>query len=115
MPRRDIDRWVIESLDWGTNVIWGFNTHGVPVRFRQDVVVNLLQFVAPDPIPPAHRGGAGRRPRPKHKWHVVKRGETLRKISVAEYGNQKWWRDIQKANHIKDPKKLRVGQKLRMP
>src|SRR5215831_13826354 len=35
LPRRDIDRWVIESLEWGTNVIWGFNPKGVPCRFRQ--------------------------------------------------------------------------------
>ena len=102
-------------MDWGTNVIWGFDKHGVPVRFRQDVVVNLIQFIAPEALGAAKKKKSGGRPRPKHRFHYVKRGETLRSIAAKEYGNQKWWRDIAKANNIRDPKKLRVGQKLRLP
>lgn len=114
LPRRDIDRWVIEGFDWGTNVIWGFDKHGVPVRYRQDVIVNVAQYISPEALgaKPPKPGG---RPKPHHRFHYVKRGETLRSISAIEYGNVKWWRDIAKANKIRDPKSLRVGRKLRMP
>jgi nucleoid-associated protein YgaU len=94
----------------------GLNKHGVAVRYRQDVVVNLLQYVHPEslgaPKPPSSGGG---RPHPKHRFHYVKKGQTLRKISALEYGNQRWWRDIAKANKIRDPKSLKVGQRLRLP
>jgi hypothetical protein len=116
LPRRDIDRWVIESLEWGSNVIWGFDKKGVPVRFRQDVIVNLIQFIDPESLgAKKKKTGGGGRPKPKHKFHYVKKGETLSGISAREYGNAKWWRDIAKANNIRDPKKIRVGQRLRLP
>jgi hypothetical protein len=123
MPRKDIDRWVIESLDWGTNVIWGLDRHGAAVRFRQDVVVNLIQYVHPASL---RRGGGGTTqggtagrpkgmPPPKQKFWVVRRGDTLGKIAAKVYGNAKWWGQIAKANKIRDPKKLKINMRLRMP
>jgi LysM repeat protein len=116
-PARHITKWVIESLDWGTNVIWVMASNGSPVRVRQDVTVNLLQMVEEDRafIQKKPTTGTGGRPRPKHAFHIVRRGETLSEISVQEYKKAKYWRDIAKANNIRDPKKLKVGQRLRMP
>lgn len=113
VPHKRIDKWVIESLEFGTNAIWAVGPKGVATRYRQDVVVNLLQYIAPEEVKKEKR--TGKRPKPKHKWHVVRHGETLRRISAEEYGDQKWWRDIAKANGIRDPKKIHVGQRLRMP
>jgi len=124
VPRKDVSKWVIESLDWGTNIIWGMNPNGVSVRVRQDVTVNLLQFVAPDraqlggiqPPRPLPKKG---RPKPRHKFHVIKKGDTIAKISTAEYGASLYQHDIAVANGIRDPKvittKKWLGKSLRMP
>lgn len=124
IPRSDIKKWVIESLDYSQqqHVIWGVE-NGVPVRYRQDVIVNLLQHVDEDRIKVNTTGtgfGAsgspqGARPTPAHKFHVVRSGETIWQISKEEYGAAKWYRDILKANHLRSPSSIRKGMKLRMP
>jgi LysM repeat protein len=116
-PARFVAKWVIESIDWGTNVIWVVASDGVSVRVRQDVVVNLLQWVEEDRAFKRKPVGSGtsQRPKPKNPFHTVKRGETLQSISVKEYGKAKYWRDIAKANKIRDPKKIKLRQRLRMP
>jgi nucleoid-associated protein YgaU len=47
--------------------------------------------------------------------HVVESGENLSSISRAYYGTPNRWKEIQKANNIKDPSKLQIGQKLLIP
>ena len=54
-------------------------------------------------------------PAPKTRTYTVKSGDTLYKISIKYYGSGTKWRKIADANKIKDPKKLRVGQKLKIP
>jgi hypothetical protein len=51
---------------------------------------------------------------PKHAVHVVKTGETLTSISLAEYGDALHWRQIGDANHLKT-NKLHAGQRLTLP
>jgi len=124
VPRRDIDKWVIESLDYSQQrkVIWDV-VGGVAVRLRQDVVVNLLQAVDDDRVALANLAGTGfgaggnpggARPTPRDKFYVVKQGDTIWSISKHEYGSPKWYRDIMKANHLRSPW-VKPGKKLRMP
>ena len=49
--------------------------------------------------------------------YVVKKGDTLQKISSEVYGTTKRWKKIFDANKdtLKDPDKIRVGQKLVIP
>ncbi len=51
--------------------------------------------------------------------YVVKRGETLSEISAKPeiYGTSKKWKKIYEANQdkIKDPNKIKAGQKLKIP
>lgn len=47
--------------------------------------------------------------------YVVKKGDTASEISQAVYGTSKHWRKLLAANGIRDPKDLRVGQKLTVP
>lgn len=51
------------------------------------------------------------------KTHKVERGETLESISEKFYGTKNRWSDILKhnLNHIKHPKRLRVGTDLTIP
>jgi nucleoid-associated protein YgaU len=126
IPRKDITRWVIESIDYSgqSKVIWDI-IGGVTVRLRQDAVVNMLQYVSADLVAlqsgpnvgfgPGGTSLANRRPTPAHKFHTFKKGETLRMISGEIYGSVRWVRDIMQANGIRDPKSIKPGTKLRMP
>jgi nucleoid-associated protein YgaU len=49
------------------------------------------------------------------KRHVVRRGDTLASIAVAEYNDPSRWRAIAAANNIDDPRKLAVGAQLVVP
>ena len=75
-------------------------------------MADLLRRSAPAPAPtghgPAKRTGSG----DTGYEHVVKAGESLSAIAAA-YGVKS--SAIMEANHIKDPKLLRAGQKLFIP
>lgn len=47
--------------------------------------------------------------------HVVRRGETLSGIAAAELRAASRWPEIAKLNRIRDPRKLRIGTRLRLP
>jgi nucleoid-associated protein YgaU len=51
------------------------------------------------------------------QWHEVVSGETLSKIAQRYYGDASLYPKIFEANKdtLKDPDKIRVGQKLRIP
>lgn len=53
----------------------------------------------------------GRKPR----RHTVKAGQTLSSISRKYYGTPNRWRRIAEANRIRDPRKIRPGQVLKIP
>jgi LysM repeat protein len=93
--------WVVEDISFGDDVIWHENDY----RLRQDAVVHLLQYIDPKQLktkPPAT----------VRSYHVA-RGDTLRSISKDQYGTAQYWRLIQKANNIRDPKKL--PKRIRLP
>lgn len=86
-------------------------------RVFQEVTVTLVEFIEADvTLTPAERR---RRKNNKNddppKTYVVKRGDTLAKIAVKFYGDSKRWKDIAKLNDIRDPKAIKVGQRLRLP
>lgn len=49
--------------------------------------------------------------------HVVVAGDTLSKIAQKYYGDASLYKDIFEANRdiLKDPNKIQVGQKLKIP
>lgn len=53
----------------------------------------------------------------RRQFYTVKKDDTLQKIAAREdvYGDAKKWRSIAEANNIRDPSKLKVGQKLTSP
>ncbi len=62
----------------------------------------------------------GKSPSPDNaytQWYEVKSGDTLWKIAKEHYGDGSLYTDIFKANQdvLKDPDKIKVGQKLRLP
>jgi len=97
-------RWVCTDIAWGSNVIW--HTVGDNYfRYRQDAVVHLLQYVEVDKF-------VVKKPAQVTVPHKIKSGETLASIA-KKHGVSK--KDIQKANNIRDPKKIKPGQTLKIP
>jgi hypothetical protein len=80
---------------------------------RANVTFNLLADVPPPaqarPVSETSGGGAGWR------THVWKKGDTLFKVAKKYLGKGERWKEIATANKIKDPKKIKPGQKLRIP
>jgi nucleoid-associated protein YgaU len=51
------------------------------------------------------------------QWHEVIKGDTLSKIAEKYYGDPSLYPQIFEANKdiLKDPNKIQIGQKLRIP
>lgn len=51
------------------------------------------------------------------QYYTVRAGDTLSKIATEHYGDASQWKKIQTANAdlIRDPDKIQVGWKLRLP
>jgi LysM repeat protein len=120
IPHPGPSNWVIENLQWGTNVIIDHNADGSVVRLRQDCVVNLMEYIAGDRvafsrIPPATAGS----PNGFQKPYLVKKGDTLKIIANKVYKTPRPsdWKLIAKANGIRDPKAIKnyVGKKIKIP
>lgn len=103
-------KWVIESIEWGDEVIWGD-----PGRLRQDAVVRLLQYN------PEVMFQITKTSTPKPKTVKTKAGDTLRKVAARPdvYRDESKWQIIAKAQ--KPPlrkmgsEKLAAGIELRIP
>ena len=73
---------------------------------------------ASQPLPQESKQPDVERPKIKTtKFHIVRSGETLSKISQLHYNTEQKWMKIQDANPdvIKDPHKLTPGMKLTIP
>lgn len=51
----------------------------------------------------------------RRRTHVVRQGETLRKIADRYYGEPGKWRLIARANNVKHPNSMPTGRKLTIP
>jgi hypothetical protein len=120
VPKPGPTVWVIENLQWGTNVLWGFSSNGVMARLRQDCVVNLLQYVADDRlalknVAVGQAAGTGASKTGWPKRYTVATGDTLQKIAAKEYGDSGKWNKIATANGIRDGSSLKKGTVLTIP
>lgn len=67
------------------------------------------------PVSGGHQGGGGGDDKKWPKFYVFKKGDTLHAIARKFYGDPPLWKHIADANKIRDPKKIKVGTKLRIP
>jgi LysM repeat protein len=115
--------WVIESLQWGTDVLRDFAANGVHARLRQDCTVNLLEYRADDVAalkglqPGSTRAKKTSKAAPAGwpKRYTVKTGDTIAFIAAKFYHDATKWKRIADANSIRDPSILKVGRVLRIP
>lgn len=122
--KRDPDiKWFIETLSYDKeSIIVGDEGN----RLRCGGTLVVTQWIPSQTLSPARRrrdrqrqrgggsdpGGGGHR-----KTYVVKAGDTLTEIAARKdvYGDASKWKKIATANHIRDPKDLKTGQKLKIP
>lgn len=117
-------RWVLNGLAFGDTV---HDLHGG--RTRQLVTVELLEFrtpeltltpaqrAAPAPAPAGAPGkpSSGPAPAPSGRVYTVKSGDTLGRIAQRELGNAARWPELARLNGLRDPDRITVGQRLRLP
>lgn len=70
--------------------------------------------VRPDPTPREPQG-TGRVVPPEFREIVVRPGDTYERIARRELGRAALWTAIAEANPLKDPRRLRAGDRLRVP
>ena len=107
--------WFVDALTWDKETIL---TSGSGNRTRAGGVMTVTQYVADERLTPSVRRRSDRnrtKSGGKKKTYTVKRGQTLSDIAKEVYGKASRWHDIAHANHIRDPKKLKVGQELKIP
>jgi len=125
VPKPGPVNWVIESLEWGTDVIWDNAFNGVLGRVRQDCVVTVIQYIDEDRMAFKKLGTGIAANLPAtiapYGWQTptrVKAGEkNLQQVARRVYKNAKNtdWKLIARANGINDPKAIKVGQPLKIP
>jgi hypothetical protein len=102
-------RWVIEQVTWDRSMELRHWYTGR--RLRCGGTIQIRQYVSVSPllhkIKP-HRG-------PKPRIYIVKRGDTHAKIAKKFYHDARKWHIIADANHMRDRRKLKVGQRLKIP
>lgn len=96
--------------------------HGTNHATRATYTLTLVEAVDDTPSTGPTTGGAKRtttttskKAKPAARKHTVKRGETLAKIAARYYGNANLWRKIATANKVRDPRKVKIGQRLTIP
>ncbi len=52
---------------------------------------------------------------PPFRWVVARDGDTFEKIAQRELGRKSFWNAIARANPLKDPRRLRAGDRVKVP
>lgn len=101
VPRTTAKRWCIDGLEWGDSI----RTHGGNgERYRQQVTIKLLEYVAPEGIIQLP-------PEAKTKWYTIVRGDDLQKIAKKTLGGKaSRWKEIEKLN--KGMRGIKLNTKL---
>lgn len=68
--------------------------------------------VEPDPAVPTPDEVFGQ---PPFRWSVARDGDTFEKIALREFGKRSLWTAIARANPLKDPERLRAGDRIKIP
>lgn len=104
--------WRLEAV----SVAATLRQHGTNHITRAAVGLGFIAAVDAKPrLGPVSGGKKGGKGITKPRHYTIKKGDTLRKLARRFYGEPNEWRRIAKANKIKDPDKLKVGRRIRIP
>jgi nucleoid-associated protein YgaU len=103
---RTVFRGVLESLNIAYVM---FRPDGVPIRARLSITLKEYKTVA-------EQLNEGPKNSPDvEKSYTVVRGDTLSRIAFQVFRDASRWRDIARANKIRDPRRLPPGLTLTIP
>lgn len=111
-------KWFIDALVWDRNTIITLSSGN---RVRAGGTVTITQFVEDERMDTKTAVEKRKRDSAEKgaskKTYIVRPGDTLSKIAARKdiYGDASKWKRIATANGIRDPKKLKVGKKLKIP
>lgn len=126
-------QWVLEGINYGEELR---RRNGN--RTRAHMVLDFLEYVPPTLLAGSGSGSLGitspaknsamkakapvatsastpKKPKASSKTYVVKKGDTLPKIAQRQLGDKNRWHEIAKLNGINDPKRVTMGDRLRLP
>lgn len=108
VPHSDLV-WVIDALAFDPAPAYSKSGY----RIRQEATVTLKEYVSADLVKSAAETARGKVTTAKS--YIVKKGDTLLSIAAAQLGDFTRWTDIAALNGIRDPNRITVGQRLRLP
>jgi LysM repeat protein len=86
---------------------------------RQLLDLEIAEYVAPDLViqtpPPAQAAQERVAETPAERTYVVVQGDTLWAIAARLLGNGNRWHELADGNGVRDPRKLQIGQVLKVP
>ncbi|KAA0216516.1 MAG: LysM peptidoglycan-binding domain-containing protein [Leptolyngbya sp. PLA3] len=65
--------------------------------------------------PPEHQGEQTPFGQAPFRWVTIEPGDTFARIAERELGSAELWTGVARANPLKDPNRLRVGEKVKVP
>lgn len=96
----------------------GAAKHGPEVGTVSPPVIVDPLVVTDEPRTPDDAGdleAPGAFGKPPFRWVVARDGDTFEKIAQREFGRKSLWTAIARANPLKDPGRLRVGDRVKVP
>lgn len=110
--------WVIQSIEPGEEI----RRERDGKRTRIECTLTAYEYMPADVLveqkaSPAKAAAAKAEATggPSQRTYTVKRGDTLVLISTRLLGTHKRWQEIARLNGVRDPRKLQVGQVLKIP
>lgn len=103
--------WVISGLAWDPAPEYSKGGY----RTRHEVTLTLLEHVAADKVQTAAAAARSQVAPSTSRVYTVRAGDTLVSIAAAQLGDFTRWTQIAALNGLRDPNRLTVGQKLRLP
>lgn len=118
VPHSDLP-WVVQTLSWAECI----RDPATGLRVQQHLSLTLLEYVPPvlsvrptSPAVAAQRAQATTSTAaPSGRSYTVRSGDTLSAIAARLLHDYRRWPDIARANNLRDPNYLRVGQVLAIP
>ncbi|MFI4898499.1 MAG: LysM peptidoglycan-binding domain-containing protein [Phycisphaerales bacterium JB059] len=98
--------------------LWEPSSPRVSQAETPHLTVESVEPPAPGPAEPEPRVRPVSRPGvipPEFEQYTVREGDSFESIAQRHYGDASRWSVIARANPLKDPRRLRAGQQIRVP